>query len=208
LTQYFHLDDSGDPGMDLSRKVSSHFSLAMVQLPSNEPLPGLASLRKLLHLPEMYEFKYNKTSMQQKEAFFEIVQAIPFRVRAIVVDKASLSKDFLNLDGQRFAIHWIVSLALRASELDISNDILILDGAPPAFRRNLRVEFSRRCQVTGRIRPFKKIVSGDSSREDGLQLADMVVGAITKHCLGKESSYFEVIAPKVADLWRIPGNEK
>lgn len=180
----------------------------MVQLPSNEPLPGLASLRKLLHLPERYEFKYNKTTIRQKEGFFEIVQAIPFRVRAIVVHKASLSKEFFDLGGQRFGIHWIVSLTLRASELDISNDILILDGAPPEFRRNLRVEFTRRCRETGRIRPFKKIVSGDSSREDGLQLADMVVGAITKHCLGKESSYFELIAPKVVDLWRVPENEK
>jgi hypothetical protein len=48
-----------------------------------------------------------------------------------------------------------VDLTLRASELDISNDILILDGATPEFRRKLRLEFSQCCQESNRIRPSK-----------------------------------------------------
>lgn len=204
MTQYYHLDDSGDPGMDFTRNVSPYFALVMVQRADAENIPQLSTLRKQLHVPETFEFKYARTNTTQKAAFFKAIQPIEFRVRAVFVNKAMLSRQYREMDGQIFTINWIIDLTLRASELDISDDVLILDGASPDLKRNLRVEFSKRCNLMDRKRPFKKIQSGDSSREDGLQLADMLVGDLTKSCQGKQSDYYSSIAPKVVDLWRAP----
>ena len=86
---------------------SSHFALTMVQLVDREPLPELDELRKRFRLPD-FEFKYQKTTAVHKEAFFSAVQAVPFRVREVVVEKASLDKRFVALSGQGIAVEFIV----------------------------------------------------------------------------------------------------
>ncbi len=204
MTQYFHLDDSGDPGMNFSKNVSTYFALVMVQRADAGNIPQLAALRKQLGVPETFEFKYVKSNVVAKTIFFGAIQPIEFRVRAVFVNKSLLPTKYREMDGQTFLINWIVDLTLRASELDISDDVLILDGATPELIRNLRVEFSRRSKLSDRIRPFKKIVGGDSSREDGLQLADMLVGDLAKYCQGKQSDFYSSFAPKVVDLWKAP----
>ena len=202
MAQYYSLDESGDPGLSGSATSSSHFALAMVQMIGREPLPELAELRDRFRLPG-FEFKYQKTIAVHKEAFFSAVQALPFRVRAMVIDKVSLDRRFATMNGQDIAIEFIVRLTLRASELDLSDDTLIIDGATPVFRRGLRIKLSAECNTMGRrSRSFKKIVSEDSRREDGLQVADMVVGAVRQYAMGVESRYYKTFATKVVDLWK------
>jgi hypothetical protein len=143
--------------------------------------------------------------------FFRSVQPVLFRVRAVVIEKLGLhryerppGKRLTEMSGQDFVIEFIMRLTLRASELDIANDVLVIDRVPPAFRRVLRIRLSQECRKLNRVRPFKKIVSGDSRREDGLQLADMIVGAIRWHVVGAKSDYYETFANKIVDLWRCP----
>jgi hypothetical protein len=122
-----------------------------------------------------------------------------------VVAKAQIGSPYNSMGGQALTKELIIRLTFRASELDISNDILIIDGATPSFCRALRIEFSKRCKLTTRIRPFKKIVGGASRYEDGLQLADMIAGAVRLHGMGAGHRHFEMIANKCVDLWHIPG---
>ena len=98
----------------------------------------------------------------------------------------------------------IVRLTLRASALDIANDVLIIDGGTPALRRAVRIRLSDECRRTGRVRPFGKVVGGRSRREDGLQVADMIAGAIRQRRTGAESGYYKTFADKIADVWAIP----
>lgn len=109
MAQYYFLDESGDPGLSGSATSSSHFALAMVQMISRDPLPELAELRDRFRLPG-FEFKYQKTTAAHKEAFFAAIQALPFRVRAMVVDKASLDRRFATMNGQDIAIEFIARL--------------------------------------------------------------------------------------------------
>jgi len=88
--------------------------------------------------------------------------------------------------------------------LDISNEILIIDGATPAFCRDLRVEFTKRCRLEERICPFKNIIGAESKNEDGLQLADVIAGAIRLHATGVSSEHFQMISPRIVDLWQFP----
>jgi hypothetical protein len=175
MTQYFHVDESGDPGLN-SSKSAPYFVVAMVQLPSREPLRTFLEIRKALHVAPTFEFHFHQKNTKQKTHFFHEVSAIPFRVRAAVLLKTKLPLEFKELHGIDVTINLITRLTLRASPLDIGNDILILDGAPESVRKELRIHITKEYKLLNRERPFKKIVSENSSRNDGLQLADMVAG--------------------------------
>jgi len=175
----------------------------MVQLPERKPLSELASVRLQFHFPPNFEFKYHKTKARHREAFYRAIQTLPFRVRAVVVSKSVIEKEFRNWKGDDLLIEFAARLCLRSSPLDIGKDILVIDGTTPAFRRGLRIRISEECRKLDRVQPFNKIVSGDSSREDGLQLADMIVGAIRNHAVDDESEHFRIFEEKVVDLWKV-----
>lgn len=69
MAQYFHVDESGDPEMERAAGSSSHFVLAMVQLPDRVPLDTFAAVREELYLPYAYEFKHFKSTNIQKAYF-------------------------------------------------------------------------------------------------------------------------------------------
>jgi hypothetical protein len=200
LTQYHYLDESGDPGP----KSNRYFASALVQLAGHTPLPELAAVRQTLHLSPVFEFKYHATTLVQKELFFRSIQPLAFRVRAAAVDKTRLAPPLAALSGMDFIVEWTTRLILRASELDIANDVLVMDGAVPSLRRAMRIRLSAECHQSGRERPFSKIISADSSRDDNLQLADMIVGAVRQHMAMGESQYYATFARKVVDLWEAP----
>jgi hypothetical protein len=59
--QYFFVDESGDAGREGQPSSSSHFVVAMVQLPERAPLKPLVELRKALYVPPNFEFKYHQS---------------------------------------------------------------------------------------------------------------------------------------------------
>lgn len=175
----------------------------MIQLPERATLNPLADLRRELNLAASFEFKYHKTTNFQKDRFFSEAIEIPFRARIAILNKTLAGRQYENYSPSALIIELIIGLTLRASELDISNDILIVDGATPSFRKDLRVKFTQRCKQEKRLRPFKNIIGADSKKEDGLQLADMVAGAARVHAMGNTSQYFQAIAPSIVDLWNL-----
>lgn len=107
------------------------------------------------------------------------------------------------LSGTEIIIRLITELVVRASPLDIGDDVLVLDGAAEPIRKALRIYLSETIKQAKRERPFKKIVSGDSRTDDGLQLADMLAGAVREHIWRKDSSYFNLLGNRVIDFWLI-----
>jgi hypothetical protein len=130
---------------------------------------------------------------------------VQFRVRAVVVSKSGLEDRFAVMSGQDLTVELVSRLVLRASEPKLDNDVLVMDGATLTFCRALRIRLSEESYRLGQIRPFKKIVGGRSRNEDGLQLADMIAGAIRHHVMGIVPDYFRFFSDKMADLWCIPG---
>ena len=204
MTQYFFVDESGDPGLEGQASSSSHFVISMVQLPARVSLHPLVNLRKTLQVKTTFEFKYHTTTASQKDLFFKEVLHIPFRVRAVTLHKASIGVQLRNLQPPELVTKLIIRLTFRASELDIANEVLIIDGATPAFCRHLRVWFTERCKQEKRIRPFKNIIGANSRNEDGLQMADMMAGAIRVHAMNISSEHFYYISSRVVDLWELP----
>ncbi|MBM3123286.1 MAG: DUF3800 domain-containing protein [Chloroflexi bacterium] len=208
MTQYHFLDESGDPGLEGQVGSSSFFVLAMVQFPQRVALSEFTAVRQKFHLPEDFEFKFYRAKPRQKIAIFEAVQETLFRVRAVAIDKSRLAGPLLRMNGQELTIEFIAGLVMRASELDVAGDVLVVDGATRAFLQALRIRLSRESRRLGRVRPFETIVSGKSHRHDELQLADMIAGATREYVIGEEPFYYRMFADKVADLWEAPGSRQ
>jgi hypothetical protein len=202
MTQYFFVDESGEPGFH-RLSASPYFVLAMVQTPGWEPIEELVDLRNDLHLSPTFEFHYAKMSPVQKQAFYDAALPLFFRVRTAIVLKERAPHLYRELSGFDMIVELLVSLTLRASPLDICNDILVIDGATDALRSTLRIRLSQECRKNRRDRPFKKIATASSRIDDGLQLADMVAGAIRDQALGHNSAYYRTFARKVVDFWEV-----
>ena len=202
MTQYCYVDESGEPG--LQRVTSSrYFVLAMVQMPNWEPIDELASLRRQLHLLPSLELHYTKMSSSQRQEFYEAVSPVLFRVRAAVILKDEAPRRYRGLSSVELIIELLTCLTLRASPLDIGNDILVIDGATDALRSALRIRLAEEYRKIRRVRPFKKIVTAISRKEDGLQLADMAACAIREMVWENRPTHYATFAGKVVDLWRV-----
>lgn len=202
MTQYFYVDESGEPGLH-SLKRSPYYIIAMVQIRNREPVSELAALRRELHLAPNFEFHFYRMKLAQKDRFFQFIQPLLFRVRAVALLKANVPPDFGDLNSVEVAMELLTRLTLRASPLDIANDILVIDGAPESFLKSLRVHFTHAYHLAHRERPFKKFISSDSRHDDGLQLADMIAGAIREYIWEDSPVYYRMFSEKVVDLWRV-----
>ncbi len=200
MTQYFYVDESGEPGLQHASS-SPYYVLVMAQLPNREAIPEMLALRQQLGFPFHFEFHFYKMNSHQKELFFKTIQSLEFRVRAAVLIKENLPSYLQRLNGTELPMELLIKLTLRASPLDIANDILIMDGAPESFLKNLRIQLSQAYKQAGRERPFKKLIASDSRFDDGLQLADMLAGAIRQQVWAKEPAYAHTFSNKVVDLW-------
>lgn len=202
MAQYFFVDESGDAGLNNS-KGSTYYVIAMAQLSNREPVTELMALRKELNLSPNFEFHFYKMNSKQKDEFFQAIRPLSFRVRAAALIKSHTPLEFRALGSVELATQLLVNLTLRASPLDIANDILVLDDAPDSFVQSLRIHFTQAYKRVKRDRPFKKIVSSKSKNDDGLQIADMIAGAVRKFVLEDDAAYFQTLSPKVVDLWRV-----
>jgi len=199
--QYFFVGESGDAG--LTNQGSAYYVVAMVQLSNREPLTELVDLQQKLHLSPHFEFHYYKMNSRQKDEFFQAIHPLAFRVRTAALIKSDLPLRFQSMSSTELATSLLVNLTLRASPLDIANDVLVLDDAPDRFIQSLRINFTQAYQQMRRERPFKKIVSSKSKYDDGLQLADMVADAVREYIWEDDSTYFRTFSKKVVDLWQV-----
>jgi len=188
--QYFFVDESGDAGLQ-SSKGSAYYVVAMAQLSNREPVAELAALRKRLNLSPNFEFHFYKMNSRQKDEFFQCIHPLPFRVRAAALIKSHAPLEIQALSGAELAMNLLVNLTLRASPLDIANDVLVLDDAPDSFMQSLRIYFTQAYKQIQRDRPFKKIVSSNSKHDDGLQVADMLAGAVRQFVWENDPAYFQ-----------------
>ncbi|MFO7537872.1 MAG: DUF3800 domain-containing protein [Chloroflexota bacterium] len=203
MTKYHFLDESGDLGINQSGTSSPYFILALVELSNREPLAELLAVRQELGLPSRYEFKHYKARRSLKDVFFAAIQPLSFQVRVLVLEKEKSPPEFKRLGGPDLMVELFARLASGIPESEIGNDILIIDGAKPQLIRNLHRRLSQESRRIGRKRLFKKIVSQNSQGSDGLQLADMIAGAIRQHVMGQESCYFMQIKSKIKGYWQI-----
>lgn len=170
------IDESGDPGFKLVRGSSSHFVIAMVIFrdftEAERVSAAIAELRGRLALKT--EFKFSKCHDDIKDAFFDCVRGYGFAVRALVVDKSTLYSESLRERKELF-YNFFVKLLLSHDDGALADARIKIDGSGDRrFKKELDGYLRRQLHV-GQVRSIR---FAESHRDNLIQLADMVSGAI------------------------------
>lgn len=123
------------------------------------------------------EFKYSATSRKVKNSFFDVIGPVRFAVRAIVVDKAKITSPKLRTSPPALK-SFAIRMLLTKNFGQIRDAKVVIDGQDTgAF--DISDENYLLKMVNGESPGTIAAVKFDDSRRNiGLQLADMVAGAI------------------------------
>ncbi|WP_210131896.1 DUF3800 domain-containing protein [Stenotrophomonas rhizophila] len=137
-------------------------------------MPALAihDLRQKRQLSN--EFKFSKCHDSVKDAFFDCACRFDFRVKAIVVDKSSIYSENLRSRKELFYNYFVQQL-MRHGQL--RNARVKIDGSGDRKFKDELNGYLRRNLSEGELHSVK---FAESHRDNLIQLADMVSGAILR----------------------------
>ena len=184
------IDESGDPGFDFNGGSSDYFAMALVVFSSKEHATDTAqALNKLRHdLHRKSEFKFAKSSDEVRLAFFKAIEHCDFSINALVVHKKTIKTR-----PENFYNHTLRYL-LEISEIEDAD--IILDGKSA---RGLEDKTRSYLRQTGSV-AMKDLRFKNSKSDILLQMADMIVGAITRVFEKEDSKYKKMIDRKIVNL--------
>lgn len=207
LAMLIFMDESGDTGFKLKTASSRFFVLTIVifeDLDSAEIAnQAIKELHEELNFSNQKEFKFSTgTSNKFKVAFLKKLSRQDFRYRSIVIDKAKLAK--INPKNPEDSLYMLVTdqLFLRAQDR-IENASLFIDRTAQSkkFIQKFNTYLKRKLNTN-----IKKVIGEvrhkDSKRNNLLQLADMVCGAIYRKYNRKDDKYYKLIKKREEDLWK------
>lgn len=198
-----YIDESGDAGFKLDQGSSPVFVAAMVIFETAE---AAAEVRRLIEASPARglhkgEFKFSKSRDEVRDLFFAAVANAPFRVRAIVVDKAVIHSPQLRTDKESF-YEFFVKQMLRHDNGRLDNARVIIDGSGDReFRQKLSAAIRRRVRE-GAVRGCR---FSDSRNDPLIQLADMCAGAIARSCRTDRRDrdrWRTMLRPRLDDVWQ------
>lgn len=176
------VDESGDPGLKLEQGSSTHFVVALVIFEDHDEAQAaddrIGLLRRELRLDPRYEFRFNKCRREVREQFLKALAPYGFFYYGIAINK-----DPAKLWGEGFKYKepfykYASGLVFENARAVLDNATVIIDGSSSKdFRMQLQTYLKRRINEPGQ-RYIKSLKVQDSAKNNLVQLADMVAGAI------------------------------
>ena len=196
------IDESGCCGFGV-KGVSPFFTLAMVIFDDFKEAEGIskeiANLRSKLNVKK--EFKFSKTHPNVKKSFFSTISNYNFLVRALIVNKSRVTSNHLKQNCDHF-YNYFLKILLEYDAGILNNSIIKIDGVGTKLFRRAMKSYLREQLGSNKI---KKISFVDSQKDNLIQLADMVVGAIarTVSTTKDKNNYFDILAKtgKIDNIW-------
>lgn len=186
---YGFLDWSGDSGFKFALGSSSHLSLCFVSSHDYGNLRrGLLSLREQLGLPRVFEFHFARVSSTIRAAFFATLPHLSWDGAVLLVDKRELPAEFEKLREPLFYGHFLGHLLARAplSVLQVKRLLVDESHKQTEIIRAMRAAMSPVLRARG-IRRTPKVRGEPAYQWDGLQVADMLAGAVTEKETGSKN---------------------
>jgi hypothetical protein len=193
------IDESGDAGLKVDCGSSRYFIVALVAFEDHDE--ALAAheridlLRHEMGLPDRFEFHFNKLNLDQRRQFLTVVAPFDFFYWGIVIDKARLTERDFHLRESFYK--YACGLVFENAKPRLGNTIVVIDGrGNKDFRQQLKTYLARRLKDDAGKCLIKNLKTQDSRKNNLLQLADMIVGAIARTHSGKADAreYRKLIA--------------
>jgi hypothetical protein len=136
-----------------------------------------------------------------KDGFFEAVAPCKFSVRAIVVDKSRIYSDNLRENKEQFYNFFVKSLLQHDNNALAGAKVKIDGSGDREFKRELAA-YLKRESAAGKIISVK---FAESHRNNLIQLADMVVGAIARSYRevdrNEHDRWRKMLCGKIQNVW-------
>ena len=197
------IDESGDAGFKIAKGSTPYFVVAMVIFRDfkDAEAAGKTIEAAKTSLRIKPEFKFSKCSTQVRDGFFASVSHLRFTVRALVVEKDRIYSDHLRDNKEKF-YNFFVQLLLKHDGGSLQGAKVKIDGSGDReFKRELE-RYLRKQMEHGKLASVR---FAESHRDNLIQLADMVSGAIARsyrHDDRKDADRWrKMLAGKIEDVW-------
>ena len=172
------IDESGDPGFKVAKGSSSHFVLTMVIFEDADAAREAEAVIEALgqRLAVRPEFKFGKLSYDRRDAFFDEIAVLRFRIRAITLEKSVIRSEHLR-NGKETFYNYFLRTVMQSAASEWTDAKVVIDGSGDrAFRKALSSYLRRHMDS----RAVRRVDLRDSRKDRLLQLADMCAGAIAR----------------------------
>src|SRR3989338_5497825 len=194
------IDESVDTGLTIEKGATKYFIIVMVAFEDNDEASAcnkrIDLLRRELRLSPDYEFHFHRNSDRAREAFLRAVLPYQFFYYGIVINKEKLfGEGFKNKES---FYKYATSLLFENAKEKLEHATIIIDESrPQLFKYQLASYLRKKINTTDR-RHIHKVKMQDSKRNNLLQLADMIAGAVNKSLIdGEDNQKFrKVIKPR------------
>jgi len=185
------IDESGDPGLRIEAGSSKYFVVALVAFEDHEEALAaddrISLLRKEQRFPENFEFHFNKVKPVYRRMFLDAVGRYKFFYCGIVIDKTKLTKRGFQFQDSLYK--YACALLLERSKPRLSNASVVLDECGTKnLGHELRSYLVRHLKDESGKHFIRDVRTQNSTKNNLLQLADMVVGALARSYSGKKDS--------------------
>lgn len=198
------IDESGDLGMKLGKGSTPLFSLGAVifadPTEASRCNSHIASLRKQLHLPEDFEFRFSSTKDSIRERFLKEIAVFSFEYFVATLNKNGLRHDDAYLDKSNL---WQAAarrlLAMTRSSI-LEAEVLIDSMSDRNMNRMMAKFLKHEAGERDGLPLIREVKALKSHKHNLIQLADMVTGAVVR----SDSERFRSIIKKrekLVEIW-------
>ena len=179
------IDESGDPGKTTGPGCSKYFTIALIFFHDHNEAQKvekcIQELRIKLRIRSDHEFHFNKLSHNWREEFLRAVSRYKWLYAVAIINKAELYGPGFKFADSFYKYTCGQAFALIKDQL--RNAIVVIDSSGNRkFCEELKSYLRKRLDVhpaTGEP-AIKKLKMEESHRNNLLQLADMVCGAVSR----------------------------
>lgn len=174
------VDESGDPGLTGRAGASKYFILVLVVFEDLDEAQKaddrIELLRGEMGLHPRFEFRFSHCSRDLRFRFLETVAHFDFFYCGVVIDKARLTKEEFSGTGSFY--QYASKLLFEGAKTLLSDATVVIDGSGSRASRMRLERYLKRLTNDPQQRSMRKVKTQDSSRNNLLQLADMIAGAV------------------------------
>lgn len=184
------IDESGDTGLDLTCKVTSaKFIVTLVMFEDREQAAlvdqRIQSLKKEFGLRQEFEFHFSKLKPDWRRRFLREASSFEYFYFSVVLDKSSLTDH--GIQTPRELYRYTCGLVFELAKPYLRDATVVIDGqGSELLRRELSSFLRHKMQADGTHHSLiHKVKLQDSHKNNLLQLADMVCGAVARSLTDK-----------------------
>ena len=185
------IDESGDPGLRIEAGSSKYFVVALVAFDDHDEALAaddrISLLRKEQRFPENFEFHFNKVKPVYRRMFLDAIAPYNFFYCGMVIDKTKLHRRGFQFEESLYK--YACALLLEDAKRRLSNASVVVDeNGTKNLGRELRSYLVRHLKDESGKCFIKTLRTENSTKNNLLQLADMVVGAVARFYSDKKDS--------------------